>query len=400
MAAARLLSAMGTPKLTRSTSVDSESVLSAITVDASSNSLSNSSTPPTSAADSASISSASLKLDAVAGLEADTADESEQQTSAPPSRTRRPRQSAVSTYNINVLSGTAVHAPRRFRKGGDEAGEASTRRRTISGDTLVGLSNNANSSSETIVTEANRLVADGIDALDLKWSVKALPKSRSMIGLNSPRNTKKSRAEDLSRRRSTRSTGAQVESLTKKLSVLGKRGRNAFESGLSKAKRELLKLADTPEFAKIETKPVIHEVWANGKLWTGEEPPKKKAKISEVAAAKPKEKEEEKVAESPKIKKRREKVWLNKGLYAGQEGKKLDWFLDKSEKEKGTSNLPEYKPNGLLPLPMWKGQRLLQLGRDFKLPFDVCSPLPPGQPKPDEWRKVPKSEFSVLHVIY
>ena len=105
----------------------------------------------------------------------------------------------------------------------------------------------------------------------------------------------------------------------------------------------------------------------------------KKTKTREAAAAKPKE-EEEKVVESPKVKQRKEKVWLNKGLYAGQEGKNLDWFSGKSDKEKASSNLPEYKPNGLLPLPMWKGQRLLQLGRDFKLPFDVCSPLPPGQP--------------------
>ena len=35
----------------------------------------------------------------------------------------------------------------------------------------------------------------------------------------------------------------------------------------------------------------------------------------------------------------------------------------------------------------------MKQGRDFKLPFDVFSPLPAGQPKPDEWKKVNKNLF-------
>lgn len=55
------------------------------------------------------------------------------------------------------------------------------------------------------------------------------------------------------------------------------------------------------------------------------------------------------------------------------------------------------KPNhsqrrSLLPLPMFAGQRILETGRNYKLPFDVYSPLPPGQPKPDEWKKTRKSK--------
>jgi len=51
------------------------------------------------------------------------------------------------------------------------------------------------------------------------------------------------------------------------------------------------------------------------------------------------------------------------------------------------------KENKVLPLPMYAGERLLKTGRDFQLPFDVFSPLPAGQPKPDEWRKVNKNVF-------
>jgi histone-lysine N-methyltransferase ASH1L len=141
---------------------------------------------------------------------------------------------------------------------------------------------------------------------------------------------------------------------------------------------------------------VVAEVWSNGKLVTGDEPPKKKVKV-EVAV---KFEEEKKALERVKPKKKGPKIWLNKGLYAGQQARNLDWFAAYSKEEKKKlSNMPDFKPNGFLPLPMWHGQRLLHAGRNFKLPFDVCSPLPPGQPKPDEWRKVPKSEYLLLPTL-
>ena len=363
-------------EVTRASS--SESINSAIDVDTSSNAQSSSSTPPTSIGDSLSVSSASLKLE---NSDSTPVNES-------PKRSQR-RRTGVDSYNVKVLAGTAIHAPKKYCKNNGDS-DIEKRRRTISGDTLVGALASANSSTATIEKDTNRLVRDGIDALDLQWSVKKLPKSSSQIGLgDSPK--KSAKQLDLSRRRSTRSTGEKVESLTRKLTVLGKRGRKTFESGITKAKRELRNLADTLEYAHIDTKPVLHEVWSNGKLVT-EEPPKKKKKVEEAVTAKPKQ-EEEKPAEKKKAGGKREKVWLNKGLYAGQETRNLDWFSDYSQKERET--LPSYKPNSFMPLPMWHGQRLLHIGRNFKLPFDVCSPLPPGQPKPDEWRKTSSSELFV-----
>ncbi|KAJ5469527.1 hypothetical protein N7539_009145 [Penicillium diatomitis] len=44
-------------------------------------------------------------------------------------------------------------------------------------------------------------------------------------------------------------------------------------------------------------------------------------------------------------------------------------------------------------MPMFGGSRMIENGRDYVLPFDVFSPLPPGQPKPDEWRKTNKNVF-------
>ncbi|EQL02820.1 SET domain protein [Ophiocordyceps sinensis CO18] len=46
-----------------------------------------------------------------------------------------------------------------------------------------------------------------------------------------------------------------------------------------------------------------------------------------------------------------------------------------------------------MPSPMYTGLRTLIAGRDFKLPYNVCNPLPPGQPKPDEWKRMTKNRF-------
>jgi [histone H3]-lysine4 N-trimethyltransferase ASH1L len=91
--------------------------------------------------------------------------------------------------------------------------------------------------------------------------------------------------------------------------------------------------------------------------------------------------------------KRREKKYLGSGLYAGQP-RTFDMRLteSKNKRKSDTSTLP-FKENWVLPLPMFAGERLLKQGRDFKLPFDIFSPLPPGQPKPDEWKKVNKNVF-------
>lgn len=367
------------PEMTRAPS--SESIHSGITVDCSAVQ-SSSSTPPTSIGDTASLASASMKL------------ETPLPTPEEPStgRSRRARTS-VGTYNVKALTGTAIHAPKKFYKDSEEQ-DNQTRRRTISGETLVSSFGLSSSSTETVQNDMNQLVRDGIDALDLEWSAKKLPKSRSRISLNDSPKKASQQADNISRKL-TRSAGTKVESFTKKLSVLGKRGRQTFENRLTKAKRELRNLADTNEYAGIDTKPVLLEVWSNGKLVT-EEPPKKKRKTEEVTASAP-DAEEAKRTDKKKPTERKEKLWLTKGLYAGQDKADLDKWSKKYGKGKDRLQDTSSSPlNSVLPLPMWHGQRLLEIGRDFKLPFDVCSPLPPGQPKPDEWRKTSSSK-SLLH---
>ncbi|RMD39476.1 hypothetical protein DV735_g5658, partial [Chaetothyriales sp. CBS 134920] len=99
-------------------------------------------------------------------------------------------------------------------------------------------------------------------------------------------------------------------------------------------------------------------------------------------------------AQSIKCRQPRDKKWLNCGLYAGQPSNLNASALSGSRsKRKSLTALPQISESPVLPLPMFAGERLLQTGRDFKLPFDIFSPLPPGQPKPDEWRKSNRNTF-------
>lgn len=92
----------------------------------------------------------------------------------------------------------------------------------------------------------------------------------------------------------------------------------------------------------------------------------------------------------------KDKKWLVSGLYAGQVRTFDPTKSESKNKRKSTGPTQSEAPapeNYVLPLPMFAGARLLDHGRDFRLPFDVFSPLPPGQPKPDEWRRVNKNVF-------
>ncbi|KAK5100630.1 hypothetical protein LTS08_005381 [Lithohypha guttulata] len=92
----------------------------------------------------------------------------------------------------------------------------------------------------------------------------------------------------------------------------------------------------------------------------------------------------------------KDKKWLTSGLYAGQT---RNITSEPKNKRKSVSTTPQTttnlsdKDNYVLPLPMFAGERLLDLGRDFKLPFDVFSPLPAGHPQPEAYRKINHNVF-------
>ncbi|KAJ0123406.1 histone-lysine n-methyltransferase [Diaporthe amygdali] len=415
--------------------------------DASSNNASFTSTPPTTVADAASVASDTSKHEITATLPAldppaaltpatgsaepseptehieqtvqvatDELPETGQQTPkastpAPDDETPTPRRarlgrvsSQAPVYNLAKLAGTHIHGKRRAN--GDSVREK--RRRTISGDTLVG------NNDASINPSLDSIVQRGVDALDMNWSLSA-PNSPSIAHsatvhndakTKSAANNKKYKAKTAPTTRiSTRASGAAAaESIITKAASVGKRGRKMFEN--ARIPRELRRLQDTNEFIGVEAKPVLHTIWSNGKyvdpneLDEAGEPVQKKVKRGRAATQpEPETETETSKEETPTIapKQKRVKKWLDKGLYAGQPAP-LDYTKGMSTAEKKKlAQLPELAPTGKVnktfPLPMFAGLRLLINGRDFKLPFDVCNPLPPGQPKPDEWRKMTKNRF-------
>ncbi|KAI9737979.1 MAG: hypothetical protein M1834_009349 [Cirrosporium novae-zelandiae] len=122
-----------------------------------------------------------------------------------------------------------------------------------------------------------------------------------------------------------------------------------------------------------------------------EGPVKKRLRLSEEAMLKKPTTPDTEVPPKPPPQ-TKVKRWLSQGLYVGQhrdfDPRKTESKNRRKSKAQGRSH--ERK---ILPLPIFGGERLLNLGRDFKLPFNVFSPLPPGQPKPEEWRKTQKNVF-------
>lgn len=410
----------------------SESSATGSVTDAMSNVASSSSTPPTTVADSDSLHSDTSKHDVVSFTEPllataqiiqlelapepvsmpETTPQTEPTTEPTPvlvattvsveysPRRARRTCAAAPVYNLSKLSGTDGHGKRRAN--GDDV--ADRRRRTISGDTLV---NDGMSTRSIISTRAkSRGGTDAIDALDLGPAGLDSPGTSRRIGHDSPR----------ARRLSSRAgagvgVGATVTSFGSRLSKISKRGSKAVAGSMSRVSRELLRLRDTKEFSHIDERPVIHTVWANGKYVdpSAQPPPSPRQKKAKAREAELEEKPEEPIIE---VKPRGPKKFLTKGLYAGQdvpknpaqcltlpERKKLDSIPEIATFDLARNkNMIDQPPNRVMPTLAYAGVRLLLQGRDFKLPFMTCNPLPPGQPKPDEWKKMTKSETAQMTV--
>ncbi|EER38705.1 histone-lysine N-methyltransferase [Histoplasma capsulatum H143] len=200
----------------------------------------------------------------------------------------------------------------------------------------------------------------------------------------------KGSSENGSRRRSSRLVLLEKtnEMVGKASLVPGKRSRGAMLKGKDRLKvinrRASLRPRDVVcEKAAPSTRPPS----------TADGPAMKKRRVSEDDAVVPKKSSDTSAIDDTRPPKRTtQKKWLSHGLYAGQD-RYFDPRLteEKNRLKFGKQNAEDRKKT--FPLPMFAGERLIEDGRDFKLPFDIFSPLPPGQPKPDEWRKTNKNVF-------
>ncbi|PGH34804.1 histone-lysine N-methyltransferase ASH1L [[Emmonsia] crescens] len=215
-------------------------------------------------------------------------------------------------------------------------------------------------------------------------------------GKDDAKDKRKDGCENRAQRRSSRLVLLEKtsEMVGKASTVLGKRSREAMMKGKNRLKvinrraslrpRNVMCEAPTPLTTSMST--------ANG-------PAMKKRRVSEGDAVASKASSAATAVEDddahppkPKTAPYKRKKWLSHGLYAGQDR----YFDPRLTEEKNRikfekKNAEERKK--IFPLPMFAGERLIEDGRDFKLPFDIFSPLPPGQPKPDEWRKTNKNVF-------
>ncbi|KAK2808183.1 hypothetical protein FQN50_004924 [Emmonsiellopsis sp. PD_5] len=193
------------------------------------------------------------------------------------------------------------------------------------------------------------------------------------------------------RRRSSRLVLLEktTEIMDKASTVLGKRSREAMSLMKRKDKLQILnrRASLRPRNAPVADAPATTTAAS-----TTNGPAAKKRRVFAGDAVQTPTTTTPPVQEKPKTPPYKRKRWLSHGLYAGQDR----YFDPRMTEEKNRIKFAKKNAddrNKLFPLPMFAGERLMQDGRDFKLPFDIFSPLPPGQPKPDEWRKTNKNVF-------
>lgn len=268
--------------------------------------------------------------------------------------------------------------------------DESLKTRTVSGETLVNIDNASQST----------LVKEGIAALDLPWDMtEAFSKAgkQDLLAVTSPGlastmgaaegdESEEDKEERLARAAARK---AKMEENNK----LWEARRKAAEKQATRRSSRMPVLEKASEMVSNITNSVLGKrkdrttqsitTSAAQPTKVAGEPDQKKRRVSQAPTP------SEEPVSSPKVPtRRREKKWLTSGLFAGQQR-----MVTHPKNRKSGAAIPPPVNNWVLPLPMYAGERLLNQGRDFKLPFDIFSPLPAGQPKPDEWKKVNKNVF-------
>ncbi|KAL8794777.1 MAG: hypothetical protein Q9195_002731 [Heterodermia aff. obscurata] len=291
-------------------------------------------TPPTSNTDAASLSEDATAKSGSIGRSSD--------------RPRRVR-SSIGSYNESVLSGTDKRRPRRMTSDGFN--------RIVSGETLV----------EGKAEAQDQLIKESVQVLNEGWELSAMPSDSLEVSVKEESGS--------GRRRSTRLelVGKTATMVEKTSIVLGKRGLETVDAGITK-----LKGLKGGKSSSLRTR--------EAEVPSFEGPVTKKARFSDTVVE---AKASQPSSAELKRPRRPTKRWLSQGLYVGQE-RDFDPKLNEAKNQSKRKRQSKDRQRSFLPLPMFAGERTLENGRHFRLPFDVYSPLPPGQPKPDEWRKTHK----------
>ncbi|KAF1947244.1 SET domain-containing protein [Clathrospora elynae] len=319
------------------------------------------STPPTSLDDEASVLSETTRMEqAVQGhaetpapqTTGDTPGSANTATSGAASGDiRRPARSSrksVTTYNVQILAGTAIHTPTKYLQKHHK--------------------NVVHGSLESIIKKEK--VTPGKKKM-------SRPKSEAAHISDPVEEQLVAEAAQAARRTSSRVTDLRKEVL-RNLSGVGEAVASTFSEGMALIQGTLRRSAS--------------ELHLNSGQSSSSASSLKRTRTAMEAedGRQGTQLQEEKVYLKPKS-----KVWLKQGLYAGQDRDFDARLPDSQNRAKKRAKKP--KGAGVLPLPIFACDRLLNedprhVFRDFKLPFDTYSPLP-RKVKVDGWVKLNKNRF-------
>jgi hypothetical protein len=245
---------------------------------------------------------------------------------------------AVSTYNDTIKSGTGVHIRKTYR----------------------------NERDFQLAVEARGTNAE--DGTPRRTPAKrkrhSMPYQQTPFRVNS-----QTLQMALDQEESSTGLGSHAFRLVSSASnVLGKRTRDVFDSVKEKV-QPLGRLRSKTKQLEVEEAPV-----------------KKRLRLTSARAREVEVEEPEPIEETPK--KEKKKIWLDAGLYVGQE-------RDNNPRQKTVkrkSDVDSERERKYLPMPMFSGARILEKGRDFVLPFDVLNPLPKIQ-APKNWSNLSRNRY-------
>lgn len=337
----------------RSTASTQSNIVVSDVIDNVSSRLAASSTPPTSHDDVSSHQEASSQPSGTPG--------------STPRRSGRGK-ATVASNGIHALSGANISTLANTLAKEDQ--------RSMSGQTLVG------STSESKAA----LVEEGIEKLDMDWTLEhGADEENSLV--DEPSTSKdKGKGRHSSIVNGIPGPERVVKAVASASTVLGKRAWEVFDTSMGK----IQELAGSSTAAPRNRNTQNRE--DSGTHFT-EERPKKRGRSAIFRGKAPAAKDEK--MQRIMTQKSKNKKYLESGLYVGQErlisavskgkGRRKQTLTESAEAS--TSS----RQNKIMPMPMFAGERMIEEGRIFRMPFDVFSPQH-FQPKAPEWKKLSKSK--------
>jgi palmitoyltransferase ZDHHC9/14/18 len=311
------------------------------------------STPPTSLGDEASVVSEMTKVEQAVevyeeapGLQMIGDPAASAQTTTPDaanSDVRRPARASrksVTTYNVQILAGTAIHTPTKYLE---------KHHKNVVHGSLESIAKKENATPmRKKMLKRKSETTDASDQIEEQLATEAAQAAR--------------------RRTSSRVTDLRKEAF-----------RNITADGKASTQGTLRRTASAPSLKPSQSASSAASL-----------------KRSRAAMEDGSQAQEEKIFSKPKS-----KVWLKQGLYVGQD-REFDPRLSESQNRAKKRAKKPMDAASILPLPIFACERLLNedprhVFRDFKLPFDTYSPLP-RKVKVDGWVKLNKSKNTALPI--